>query len=56
VGEPVAGPAILYQRDTTISVPPGWTATAEASGPIVLTNQEVARLALRARMLRRELA
>jgi N-methylhydantoinase A/oxoprolinase/acetone carboxylase beta subunit len=40
VGEPVPGPAILYQRDTTIAVPPGWTATAEASGPIVLTSQE----------------
>ncbi|HEX6024972.1 MAG TPA: hydantoinase/oxoprolinase family protein [Solirubrobacter sp.] len=40
VGESVPGPAIVYQRDTTIAVPPGWTATAEASGPIVLTTQE----------------
>jgi N-methylhydantoinase A/oxoprolinase/acetone carboxylase beta subunit len=40
VGEPISGPAILYQRDTTIAVPPGWTATAEATGPLVLTTQE----------------
>ena len=32
VGEPIAGPAILLQRDTTIAVPPGWTATATADG------------------------
>jgi N-methylhydantoinase A len=38
--EPIAGPAILYQRDTTIAVPPGWTATATATGPLVLTTQE----------------
>jgi N-methylhydantoinase A len=36
VDEPVTGPAILYQRDTTIAVPPGWTATATATGPLVL--------------------
>ena len=34
--EPIAGPAILYQRDTTIAVPPGWVATATATGPLVL--------------------
>jgi N-methylhydantoinase A/oxoprolinase/acetone carboxylase beta subunit len=38
--EPIAGPAILYQRDTTIAVPPGWVATATATGPLVLTTQE----------------
>jgi N-methylhydantoinase A len=40
IDEPIAGPAILYQRDTTIAVPPGWTATATATGPLVLTTQE----------------
>ena len=40
--EPVAGPAILYQRDTTIAVPPGWRATATATGPLVLTKEAVA--------------
>jgi N-methylhydantoinase A/oxoprolinase/acetone carboxylase beta subunit len=40
VDEPIAGPAILYQRDTTIAVPPGWTAKATADGPLVLTTQE----------------
>jgi N-methylhydantoinase A/oxoprolinase/acetone carboxylase beta subunit len=34
--EPIAGPAILYQRDTTIAVPPGWAATATTTGPLVL--------------------
>ncbi|MCW3011358.1 MAG: hydantoinase/oxoprolinase family protein [Solirubrobacterales bacterium] len=36
--EAVAGPAIVFQRDTTIVVPPGWTATATASGPLMLKN------------------
>jgi N-methylhydantoinase A/oxoprolinase/acetone carboxylase beta subunit len=35
--EPIAGPAILHQRDTTIVVPPNWTATATAAGPLILT-------------------
>jgi N-methylhydantoinase A/oxoprolinase/acetone carboxylase beta subunit len=39
VDEPIAGPAILYQRDTTIAVPPGWTAAATATGPLVLTKE-----------------
>jgi N-methylhydantoinase A len=38
--EEIAGPAILYQRDTTIAVPPGWSARATAGGPLVITNQE----------------
>jgi N-methylhydantoinase A/oxoprolinase/acetone carboxylase beta subunit len=42
VDEPIAGPAIFYQRDTTIAVPPGWTATATSTGPLVLTTQEAA--------------
>lgn len=36
--EAVAGPTIVFQRDTTIVVPPGWTATATPSGPLMLTN------------------
>jgi len=36
-GEPVAGPAVLFQRDTTTVVPPGWTARAEPSGSLILT-------------------
>ena len=35
-GEPVPGPAVVFQRDTTILVPPGWTACAEASGNLML--------------------
>jgi N-methylhydantoinase A/oxoprolinase/acetone carboxylase beta subunit len=35
--EPVPGPAILIQRDTTIAVPPGWTATALPGGPLTLS-------------------
>jgi N-methylhydantoinase A len=35
--EPVAGPAVVYQRDTTIVVPPGWTATATEGGALLLT-------------------
>jgi N-methylhydantoinase A len=36
---PVAGPAIVFQRDTTIVVPPGWSAIAKASGPLMLSIQ-----------------
>jgi N-methylhydantoinase A len=35
-GDPVAGPAVLFQRDTTTVVPPGWAARAEASGSLIL--------------------
>lgn len=35
--EPVAGPAVVYQRDTTIVVPPGWHATATQGGALLLT-------------------
>jgi N-methylhydantoinase A len=34
---PVAGPAIVFQRDTTIVVPPGWSATATEGGALLLT-------------------
>jgi N-methylhydantoinase A len=37
VGEPVPGPAILFQRDTTTVVPPGWAACADPSGSLILT-------------------
>lgn len=39
VDEAVAGPAIVFQRDTTVVVPPGWSATAKASGPLMLSNE-----------------
>jgi N-methylhydantoinase A/oxoprolinase/acetone carboxylase beta subunit len=35
--EPIPGPAVVFQRDTTVLVPPGWTATAHASGNLLLT-------------------
>jgi N-methylhydantoinase A/oxoprolinase/acetone carboxylase beta subunit len=38
--EPIPGPAIVHQRDTTIVVPPGWSATAKATGPLILTANE----------------
>jgi N-methylhydantoinase A/oxoprolinase/acetone carboxylase beta subunit len=34
---PVAGPAIVFQRDTTIVVPPGWRAVATEGGALLLT-------------------
>jgi N-methylhydantoinase A len=43
VGEPVAGPAIVFQRDTTIVVPPGWSATATAGGALLLTAESIDR-------------
>lgn len=35
--EAVAGPAIVFQRDTTIVVPPAWTARADACGSLILS-------------------
>ena len=35
--ETFAGPAVVFQRDTTILIPPGWTATADESGNLLLT-------------------
>ena len=35
-GEVVAGPAVIFQRDTTTVVPPGWKAHADESGCLVL--------------------
>ncbi|HEY4279251.1 MAG TPA: hydantoinase/oxoprolinase family protein [Conexibacter sp.] len=34
--EAVAGPAIVFQRDTTIVVPPGWSARATEGGALLL--------------------
>ncbi|HKE81922.1 MAG TPA: hydantoinase/oxoprolinase family protein [Solirubrobacteraceae bacterium] len=39
IDEPVASPAIIFQRDTTIVVPPGWSAVATAGGPLLLSAQ-----------------
>jgi N-methylhydantoinase A/oxoprolinase/acetone carboxylase beta subunit len=37
IDEPIAGPAVIFQRDTTTVLPPGWTAQAEASGNLRLS-------------------
>jgi N-methylhydantoinase A/oxoprolinase/acetone carboxylase beta subunit len=37
LGEAYPGPAVIFQRDTTTVVPPGWTARADASGSLVLS-------------------
>jgi N-methylhydantoinase A len=33
------GPAVILQRDTTTVVPPGWSATAERSGNIIIASE-----------------
>jgi N-methylhydantoinase A len=38
IGAPIAGPAVVFQRDTTIVVPPGWSAEATPPGVLLLTN------------------
>lgn len=40
VDEPFDGPAIVFQRDATIAVPPGWRATATGSGPLILQRRQ----------------
>ena len=40
VTEPVRGPAIITQLDTTITVPPGWTASPQPSGSLLLRRDE----------------
>ena len=35
----ISGPAVILQRDTTIVVPPGWSASAERSGNIIIRNK-----------------
>jgi N-methylhydantoinase A len=37
INEPLPVPAVIFQRDTTIVVPPGWSAVATAAGPLLLT-------------------
>jgi N-methylhydantoinase A len=37
VGRVFAGPAVVFQRDTTIVVPPGWNCRAEAAGSLILS-------------------
>lgn len=39
VDQAVPGPAVVFQRDTTIVVPPGWAATATAEGVLLLTTE-----------------
>ena len=39
VTEPVSGPAIVTQIDTTVTVPPGWTAAPLPSGSLLLTRE-----------------
>jgi N-methylhydantoinase A len=34
----IAGPAVILQTDSTTVVPPGWTATAESGGNLILTS------------------
>lgn len=46
IDEAVAGPAIVYQRDTTIVVPPGWSATATEGGALLLTADDTTAGAL----------
>jgi N-methylhydantoinase A len=35
--EPIPGPAVFFQRDTTIVLPPDWTARADAAGNLILS-------------------
>lgn len=35
-GETVFGPCVLYQRDTTVVVPPKWAASTDAAGNLIL--------------------
>jgi N-methylhydantoinase A len=37
VGQIIAGPAIIEERETTTAIPPGWTATIDPVGCIVAT-------------------
>jgi N-methylhydantoinase A len=37
VGESFDGPAVVFQRDTTTVVPPGWKAGADVSGSLILS-------------------
>ncbi len=37
LGEPIAGPAVVFHLDTTTVIPPAWRAWADASGNLILT-------------------
>ena len=37
LGEPIAGPAVVLQRDSTTVVPPGSTAVADEAGNLIIT-------------------
>ena len=39
---PLPSPAIIFQRDSTIAVPPGWSAVATGAGPIMLSAEGAA--------------
>jgi len=41
-GHPVAGAAVIFQRDTTIFVPPTWTAQADEMGNLLLMRRKAA--------------
>jgi N-methylhydantoinase A len=36
---PILGPAVIFQRDATVVVPPGWVATAGAEGVLLLSKE-----------------
>ena len=42
-GDLLAGPAIVHEYDATTWVPPGWSATVEAGGHLVMTRPEPGR-------------
>jgi N-methylhydantoinase A/oxoprolinase/acetone carboxylase beta subunit len=37
IDEPFQGPAVVFQRDTTTLLPPGWTARADSAGNLLLS-------------------
>lgn len=41
VDEPIAGPCVIYQSDTTIVVPPAWVATVDENSNLLLTRAAV---------------
>ncbi|MFD1612357.1 hydantoinase B/oxoprolinase family protein [Sphingomonas tabacisoli] len=45
IGQPLAGPAILYDASATTVVEPGWAATRTASGDLILERTAVAESA-----------
>jgi N-methylhydantoinase A/oxoprolinase/acetone carboxylase beta subunit len=37
IDEPIPGPAVIFQRDTTTVLPPGWTVRADSVGNLLLS-------------------